>query len=141
MPRRMLRKYQHRSWTDSKLSRTKEFSMTKSKASVAESKIKTARPYGDFACVKPLITPPKIRRERTQLIRLLADELQNYDACVRALGNGEISPSTLSDADYNLALSINQLCYFDEVECQLRGEYYDSQYSIGHYERAIKKAK
>ncbi len=115
--------------------------MTKSKASVAESKIKTARPYGDFAGVKPLSTPPKIRRERTQLIRLLADELQNYDACVRALGKGEISPSMLSDADYNLALAINQLCYFDEAECQLRGEYYDSQYIIGHYERAIKKAK
>jgi hypothetical protein len=102
---------------------------------------KPSVPYGDLVGVRPLITPPKIRRERTRLIELLVDKLQNYDACVRALAKGEISPSTLCDADYDLALTLNHLCYFDSEEGEVRGEYYDSQSIIWHYEREVAKAK
>jgi hypothetical protein len=102
---------------------------------------KPSVPYGDFVGVRPLVTPPKIRRERTRLIELLADTLQNYDACVRALANGKISQSTLCDADYDLALTLNHLCYFDVEEGEVRGEYYDSQSIIRHYEREVEKTK
>ena len=102
---------------------------------------KPSVPRGKFVGVRPLITPPKICRERTQLIELLVDKLQNYDACVRALPKGEISPSTLCDADYDLALTLNLLCYFDSEGGEVRGEYYDSQSIIRHYERQVAKAK
>jgi hypothetical protein len=117
--------------------------MTKAKVRVISDdyEAKPSVPYGDFAGVKPLITPPKIRRERTRLIELLLDKLQNYDACVRALAKGEISPSTLCDADYDLALTLNHLAYFDSEEGGVRGEYYDSQSIIWHYEREVAKAK
>ena len=117
--------------------------MTKAKVKVISDDYEAnpSVPYGDFAGVKPLITPPKIRRERTRLIELLVDKLQNYDACVRALAKGEILPSTLCDADYDLALALNHLAYFDSEEGGVRGEYYDSQSIIWHYEREVAKAK
>jgi hypothetical protein len=98
-------------------------------------------PYDGFVGVNPLITPPKIRRERTRLIELLVDKLQNYDACVGALAKGAISPTKLCDADYDLALTLNHLAYFDSEEGGVRGEYYDSQSIIWHYEREVAKAK
>lgn len=95
----------------------------------------------DFVGIKPLVTPPKIRGERTRLIEILTDRLRDYDVCVRALAKDEIPPCTLSESDYELALAINQLCYFDEEECEAQGEYYDSQSIIRHYEGKIAKVK
>jgi hypothetical protein len=92
----------------------------------------------DFVGIKPLVTPPKIRRERTRLIEILAERLRDYDVCVRALAKDEIPPRTLSESDFGLALAINQLCYFDEEECEVRGEYYSSQKIIRHYEGKAK---
>ena len=117
--------------------------MTKARTRVISDdyEAKPSVPYGDFVGVRPLVTPPKIRRERTRLIELLVDTLQNYDACVRALAKGEISQSTLCDADYDLALILNHLCYFDSEEGEVRGQYYDSQSIIWHYEREVEKAK
>jgi hypothetical protein len=93
--------------------------------------------------IMPRTTPRKIRKARTKIIEQLYDDLEVYDAMCKAFDCGDLTASNkahmseLAAADYNLASSINQLAYFDDEECRVGGEFYDSQSTIRHYDRAI----
>lgn len=92
--------------------------------------------------IMPRATPRRIRNARTKLIEQLYDDLNIYDAMLKAFDHGDLSASNkahmseLAVADYNLASSINELAYFDDEECRGRAAFYDSRGTIGHYDRA-----
>ena len=83
---------------------------------------------------KALDTPRKIRAERSEAIKCLAEASLNYDAALSEFKKGRLTEAEFVQYDLALATEINNLCYLDQEKWSLtEPQHFDSQSILSHY--------